>query len=165
MNPDWIAAVRHRCDRFRWILAPRWRDGARGVDAWTARHWLSKAAQVDGWARPPVQVFVRLTRAKAEVRAKQRRARPGSVRGGHTRRNFIGPSLCRGPIYCFKTRFSALPVPAGGAAACPGVDTLVLAADHQCCVASSAWDASSDFHVFIAEDACAAYEEALHDYA
>ena len=31
------------------------------------------------------------------------------------------------------------------------------------CVASSAWDGfEQDFHIFIAADACAAYEEELH---
>ena len=36
----------------------------------------------------------------------------------------------------------------------------------ECCIQSSAWDAfERDFHVFIAEDACAAYEEALHRHA
>ena len=42
-----------------------------------------------------------------------------------------------------------------------GVDTLVLAGlTTECCVASSAWDAfERDFHIFIAADACAAYED------
>jgi len=36
----------------------------------------------------------------------------------------------------------------------------------ECCVASSAWDGFElDFHVFIAADACAAYEKDLHDQA
>jgi nicotinamidase-related amidase len=36
----------------------------------------------------------------------------------------------------------------------------------ECCVASSAWDGfEHDFHVFIAEDACAAYEPGLHSHA
>jgi ureidoacrylate peracid hydrolase len=48
-----------------------------------------------------------------------------------------------------------------------GVDTLVLAGlTTECCVASSAWDGFElDFHVFIAADACAAYERELHDQA
>jgi ureidoacrylate peracid hydrolase len=45
-----------------------------------------------------------------------------------------------------------------------GVDTLVLAGlTTECCVASTAWDAfERDFHLFIATDACAAYEPGLH---
>jgi nicotinamidase-related amidase len=48
-----------------------------------------------------------------------------------------------------------------------GLDTLVLAGlTTECCVASSAWDGFElDFHIFIAADACAAYENALHDHA
>jgi nicotinamidase-related amidase len=48
-----------------------------------------------------------------------------------------------------------------------GIDTLVLAGlTTECCVASSAWDAfEQDFHVFIAADACAAYEPDLHRHA
>ena len=48
-----------------------------------------------------------------------------------------------------------------------GVDTLVLAGlTTECCIQSSAWDAfERDFHVFIAADACAAYDEALHRHA
>jgi ureidoacrylate peracid hydrolase len=45
-----------------------------------------------------------------------------------------------------------------------GVDRLVLAGlTTECCVASTAWDAfERDFHLFIATDACAAYEPGLH---
>jgi len=48
-----------------------------------------------------------------------------------------------------------------------GIDTLVLAGlTTECCVASTAWDAvERDFHVFIAADACAAYEDDLHQGA
>jgi len=48
-----------------------------------------------------------------------------------------------------------------------GIDTLVLAGlTTECCIQSSAWAAfEQDFHVFIVEDGCAAYEEALHRHA
>jgi nicotinamidase-related amidase len=47
------------------------------------------------------------------------------------------------------------------------IDTLVLAGlTTECCVASTAWDGfEQDFHVFIAADACAAYEPDLHRHA
>jgi len=36
----------------------------------------------------------------------------------------------------------------------------------ECCIQSSAWDAfERDFHVFIAADACAAYDDVLHRHA
>lgn len=46
-----------------------------------------------------------------------------------------------------------------------GRDTLILAGlTTDCCVQASAWDAlERDFHVFIARDACAAYEPDLHE--
>ncbi|MDP1069549.1 isochorismatase family protein, partial [Klebsiella pneumoniae] len=45
-----------------------------------------------------------------------------------------------------------------------GVDTLVLAGlTTECCLADTARDAfSHDYHVFVAADACAAYEPDLH---
>ncbi len=45
-----------------------------------------------------------------------------------------------------------------------GVDTLVVCGlTTECCVGSTAWDAFHlDYHVFVAEDACAAYEPDLH---
>jgi nicotinamidase-related amidase len=47
------------------------------------------------------------------------------------------------------------------------VDTLVLAGlTTECCIQSSAWNAFEyDFHIFLAEDACAAYEPELHRHA
>lgn len=48
-----------------------------------------------------------------------------------------------------------------------GVDTLVLAGlTTECCIDSTARDAfNHDFHVFVARDACAAYEPDLHTAA
>ena len=48
-----------------------------------------------------------------------------------------------------------------------GVDTLIFCGlTTECCVQSSAWDAfERDFHVFIAQDAVAAYEPGLHQAA
>ena len=82
--------------------------------------------------------------------------------------DFIGPQPRAGEAVFSKTRFSAF---AGTGLAdqlhAQGVDTLVLAGlTTECCIQSSAWDAfERDFHVFIAEDACAAYDEALHRHA
>jgi nicotinamidase-related amidase len=78
---------------------------------------------------------------------------------------FFGPQPKPGETVISKSRFSAF---AGTGLAdqlhAQGIDTLVLAGlTTECCVAATAWSGfEQDFHVFIAADACAAYEEDLH---
>jgi len=82
--------------------------------------------------------------------------------------DFIGPQPQHGEAIFSKTHFSAFArTGLADQLHAQGVDTLVLAGlTTECCVQSSAWDAfERDFHIFIAEDACAAYEEALHRHA
>ena len=79
--------------------------------------------------------------------------------------DFIGPQPQAGDAIISKTRFSAFArTDLDAQLRAQGVDSLVLAGlTTECCVASSAWDAfERDFQVFIAADACAAYEEPLH---
>ena len=82
--------------------------------------------------------------------------------------DFIGPKPRAGEIVISKSRFSAF---AGTKLAerlrDAGVDTLVLAGlTTECCIQASAWAAfEHNFHVILASDACAAYEEDLHRYA
>ena len=79
--------------------------------------------------------------------------------------DFIGPQPRSGEAIISKTRYSALArTGLAEQLQAKGVDTLILAGlTTECCVASSAWDAfERDFHVLIAADACAAYEEGLH---
>jgi ureidoacrylate peracid hydrolase len=117
-------------------------------------------------------VFVRLlTRAGGEskIAREARQRREGSLPDlcveGSRGADFIGPQPRSGERIISKTRFSAF---AGTGLADHlhgrGVDTLVLAGlTTECCVQSSAWDAlERDFHVFLAADACAAYEPELH---
>jgi len=81
---------------------------------------------------------------------------------------FIGPQPVAGEIIVSKTHFSAFGrTGLADQLHAQEVDTLVLAGlTTECCVASSAWDGfERDFHIFIAEDACAAYEEELHGHA
>ena len=82
--------------------------------------------------------------------------------------DFIGPQPLPGDMLVSKTHFSAF-ARTGLAEQLhgQGIDTLVLAGlTTECCVASSAWDGfEQDFHVFIAADACAAYEPDLHRHA
>jgi len=120
-------------------------------------------------------VFVRLiTNSAAESAViREARARQGEdgpelcVEGSHGA-DFVGPQPQPGETVISKKRYSAF-VHTGlaGQLHAQGVDTLVLAGlTTECCVASSAWDGfEQDFHVFIASDACAAYEKELHDQA
>jgi ureidoacrylate peracid hydrolase len=82
--------------------------------------------------------------------------------------DFIGPKPQAGDMVVSKTHFSAF-ARTGLAEQLHAleVDTLVLAGlTTECCVASSAWDGfEQDFHIFIAADACAAYEDSLHRHA
>ena len=82
--------------------------------------------------------------------------------------DFIGPQPLPGEMVISKSRYSAF-AHTGLAEQLQvfGIDTLVLAGlTTECCVASTAWDGfERDFHIFIAADACAAYEEDLHRHA
>jgi ureidoacrylate peracid hydrolase len=82
--------------------------------------------------------------------------------------DFIGLQPRSGDIVVSKTRFSAF-TRTGLAEQLhtQRIDTLILAGlTTECCIQSSAWAAfEQDFNVFIAQDACAAYEETMHRYA
>lgn len=149
----------------------------RGADMRAPQAALAKArALVDAARAAGVKiVFVRLITNSAsqsfvisEARARQGENRPDLCVEGTHGAEFIGPQPLPGEPIISKKRYSAF-VHTGLADAlhAKGVDTLVLAGlTTECCVASSAWDGfEQDFHVFIAADACAAYEQALHDHA
>jgi len=80
--------------------------------------------------------------------------------------DFYGPRPLPGELVVKKTRYSGF----GGTdldarLKALGVDTLVVAGvTTECCVDSTVRDAFAlDYHVFVAADACAAYETDLHD--
>lgn len=78
---------------------------------------------------------------------------------------FYGPQPANGDLVFRKTRYSPFwdtDIAVRLKARC--VDTLLLAGlTTECCVDSTARDAfNHDFHVFVATDACAAYEPDLH---
>lgn len=86
-------------------------------------------------------------------------------RDGEVGSHFYGPQPLPGELVVKKTRYSGF----GGTdldarLKALGVDTLVVAGvTTECCVDSTVRDAFSlDYHVFVAADACAAYEEELH---
>lgn len=104
-------------------------------------------------------------RSSAKLGSVRKSSLPDFCVEGSRGAEFIGPQPRSGETVISKTRFSAF---AGTALAdhlrARGIDTLVLAGlTTECCVQSSAWDAlERDFHVFLAGDACAAYEAEPH---
>jgi ureidoacrylate peracid hydrolase len=144
----------------------------QGADMTAPQAALEKARELVEAARAggvPV-VFVRLlTRPGGESRraleARERRDEPDFCVEGTHGAEFVGPQPLPGETIISKNRYSAFAhTGLGEQLHARAIDTLVLAGlTTECCVASSAWDAfEQDFHVFIAADACAAYEEELH---
>ena len=89
----------------------------------------------------------------------------GLCRIGEAGSEFSGPKPALGELVVAKTRYSGfrdtrLDAILKGLK----VDTIVACGlTTECCVGSTAWDAFQlDYHVFIPEDACAAYEPDLH---
>lgn len=78
---------------------------------------------------------------------------------------FVGPRPLPGELVIHKTRYSGFwGTDLDTRLKDLGVDTLVLAGlTTECCVGDTARDAFNlDYHVFVAADACAAYEPDLH---
>ncbi len=136
-------------------------DGAMarlGKDMTAAQAAVAKAVPLAEAARAAgvLLVFVRLlTQPGVEAR--------GTICVEGTRgADFIGPQPQAGDVIVSKPRFSAF---AGTGLAdrlrAAGDRYLVLAGlTTECCVQASAWAAFElDFHVILASDACAAYEE------
>lgn len=178
MKPDWIAPNRTAVvviDCQVDFGAPDGEMARRGVDMTAPQAALAKAASlVDAARGAGVKiVFVRLlTRGENKIarEAKHRRGdnEPDLCVEGTRGAEFIGPQPRTGDLIVSKTHFSAFAhTGLADQLHAQGVDTLVLAGlTTECCVASSAWDGfEHDFHVFIAEDACAAYDEGLHRHA
>jgi ureidoacrylate peracid hydrolase len=180
MKADWIAPKRTAVlviDCQVDFGAPDGEMAKRGADMTAPQAALEKAqALVEAARAASVEVvFVRLITNSAaesavirEARARQGGEGPELCLEGTHGAEFIGPQPLPGDIIISKKRYSAF-VHTGLAEElhAKGVDTLVLAGlTTECCVASSAWDGfEQDFHVLIAEDACAAYEQDLHRHA
>jgi ureidoacrylate peracid hydrolase len=178
MKADWISPARTALiviDCQVDFGAPDGEMARRGADMTAPQAALVKAASLTDAARAagvPV-VFVRLvTRGESKIarEAKQRRGddEPELCVEGTRGADFIGPQPQVGETVVSKTLFSAFArTGLAEQLQAEGLDTLVLAGlTTECCIQSSAWDAfEHDFHVFIAGDACAAYEEALHRHA
>jgi ureidoacrylate peracid hydrolase len=176
--PDWVSPGRTALiviDCQVDFGAPDGEMARRGADMTAPQAALVKAGSLTDAARAAGvrAVFVRLvTRGESKIarEAKQRRGddEPDLCVEGSHGADFIGPQPQAGEAIVSKTHFSAFArTGLAEQLQAQGVDTLVLAGlTTECCIQSSAWDAfEHDFHVFIADDACAAYEEALHRHA
>jgi nicotinamidase-related amidase len=153
-------------------LAAQW-----GLDLSTVPAALAAAERLAGAARAakvPV-VFVGLfTTPETDSDAWDERMRrrgndpeagPALCRAGSPGSDFIGPQPGPGEFVFHKTRYSPFwDTDIDAQLEALGVDTLVIAGlTTECCVADTAKDAfNHDYQVFIAADACAAYESDLH---
>lgn len=178
MKPDWIAPNRTALvviDCQVDFGAPDGEMARRGADMTAPQAALAKAVGLADAARQAGVkiVFVRLLAGvenKIAREAKQRRHddEPDLCVEGSRGADFIGPLPQADDMIVSKTYFSAFArTGLADQLHARGVDTLVLAGlTTECCVAASAWDGfEHDFHIFIAEDACAAYEPDLHRHA
>jgi ureidoacrylate peracid hydrolase len=180
MKADWIAPTRTALLVIDCQVDFGAADGEmarRGADMTAPLAALEEAQTLVDAARGAgvAVVFVRLITNPAgestvirEARARQDEDGPDLCLEGTRGADFVGPQPLPGEMIVSKNRYSAFShTGLGEQLHAAGVDTLVLAGlTTECCVAASAWDAfERDFHVFIAADACAAYEEDLHSSA
>lgn len=178
--PNWIAPGRTALlivDMQADFASPEGAAGRWGMDlsavpgALAAARRLADAART---ARVPVVFAGLFTTAQNDSPAwnerMRRRGGDPSVeaalcRDGQAGSAFVGPQPQPGELVIRKTRYSAFwGTDLDARLKAMGVDTLVLAGlTTECCVDGTARDAFNlDYHVFVAADACAAYEPDLH---
>jgi ureidoacrylate peracid hydrolase len=180
LQPAWVAPSRTALvliDMQVDFGSPDGEMARRGADVTACQAAVQKAEELADAARAagvPI-VFVRLlthpggeNRIMAESKARQGDTEPDLCVEGTRGADFIGPQPRAGEAIVSKNHYSAFArTGLADQLHAQGVDTLVLAGlTTECCVQSSAWDAfERDFHIFLAEDACAAYDVALHRHA
>ena len=177
---DWIAPERTALlivDMQTDFASPEGAVGRWGLDLSTVPAALAAAerlAEAARGARVPV-VFAGLfttpeTDSSAWNERMRRRGGDPSVDAALCRADeagsaFVGPRPRSGELVIRKTRYSAFwDTDLDARLKALGVDTLVIAGlTTECCVDGTARDAFNlDYHVFVAADACAAYEPELH---
>jgi ureidoacrylate peracid hydrolase len=180
LKPEWVAPHRTALVLIDMQVDFGASDGEmarRGADVKPAQAAVARAEALADAARGAGVriVFVRLLTQPGtenaiarEAKARHEKDEPDLCVQGTHGAEFIGPQPMPGDAVISKTHFSAF-ARTGLAEQlhAQNVDTLVLAGlTTECCLASSAWDAfERDFHIFIASDACAAYEASLHHQA
>lgn len=177
LEPEWIAPNRTALvivDMQVDFGSPQGEMARRGADVSACQVAVKKAETLVDAARAAgvAVVFVRLlthpggeNRIMRESKGRQGDDEPDLCTEGTHGADFIGPQPQAGEAVFSKNHFSAFArTGLADQLHAQGVDTLILAGlTTDCCVQSSAWDAfERDFHIFIAEDACAAYEDDLH---
>jgi len=180
ITPGWIAPHRTALVLIDCQVdfgSPSGEMARRGADMRAPQAALAQAAILAQAARKADVrvVFVRFlahpgeeSRIVREARERQNDQEPDLCVEGTSGADFIGPTPEAGDAIFSKTRFSAFARTGLGEQLQDwGVDTLILAGlTTECCIQSSAWGAfERDFHVFIAADACAAYDDSLHRHA
>jgi nicotinamidase-related amidase len=157
--------------------SPEGAVGQWGVDLSTVPAALAAAehlAQAARAAKVPVIFVGLMTSADTDSKVWSERMRrrggdpeseSGLCRIGEAGCDFYGPLPAPGERVIAKTRYSGFHgTDLDRVLKGLGVDTVVVCGlTTECCVGSTAWDAFHlDYHVFVAEDACAAYEPDLH---
>lgn len=158
------------------FAAPHGAMGRAGADLTTVPAALAAARRLATSARAAgvAVIFVRLetTPGTNSPAWAERRHRLGEAAGeggfcrvGETGADFVGPRPTPGETVIGKRRYSGFfATDLESRLAAGGIDTLVVCGlTTECCVAATARDAfERDYHVFLAADACAAYEPSLH---
>ena len=175
---DWIAPGRAALviiDMQVDFASPEGALGRAGVDLAAVPAALAAAEQLAEAARAagvPV-IFVGLQTDPGldshawNERMRRRGDDPGGglCRAGTPGADFVGPKPADGELVIAKLRYSAFfGTDIDGELTRRGIDTVVVCGlTTECCIDSSVRDAFHlDYHVFIAGDACAAYEPDLH---
>jgi len=180
LQPEWIAPARTALLLIDMQTDFGGRDGKmaeRGMDMAAPQAALDKAGLLLEAARVAgvAAIFVRYlsrpgteNRIAREAKARRDKDEPDLCVEGTPGADFVGPRPLPGDEVVNKFHFSAFTrTGLADQLHARGVDTLVLCGlTTECCVAASAWEAfEQDFHVFLAADACAAYEDDLHQGA
>lgn len=159
------------------FAAPEGVLGGHGVDMSVVEPALAAAERLADSARavgvPVVFVGLSTTPETDSPAWKERMRRRGGdpevdvvlCRAGEVGSDFYGPKPAPGELVVPKTRYSGfVGTDLDVKLTQMGVDTLVVAGlTTECCVDSTVRDAFDlDYHVFVAADACAAYEADIH---
>jgi nicotinamidase-related amidase len=176
---DWIAPGRTALlivDMQTDFASPEGMAGQWGLDLSTVPAALAAAerlAQAARAAKVPVVFCGLFTPASDSPTWNERMRRRGGdpgveaalCRDGESGSAFVGPQPAPGEAVIRKTRYSAFwDTDLDAQLKAMSVDTLVIAGlTTECCVDGTARDAFNlDYQVFVAADACAAYEPDLH---
>jgi len=181
LQPEWIVPARTALlliDLQVDFALPEGGMAQEGADVSAAMRAVAEAERLAAAARMAgVPLVFTRSIARPEMRepvldeAKARRGEEDKPRlcvEGTRGAEFVGPQPRHGDLVVSKHRYSIFHGTGLDAALKGrGVDTLVVSGlTTECCVQSSVWAAfERRYHIFIAHDACAAYEEGLHQGA